>query len=315
MVGIKAIFLGFAMLAAQLLHVCSSPATVPAFLWSRFKHGSSQDSAKEAVNYQTISPNSLAKFVLSEGGWSSFVCSGENLHQNVDVALVFVGKELQTSDITRSNHRDPALIDLLKQSFKSSNVSVAFPYIALSSEKDTLENSLISGFIENCGHDLGVKNIAYMESCSLEGQNLQKLGGLHSLQDYLSTKVKSGETKLTDLIVFCGENSEESVHTESEGKVLSEIVDFLEKSGSTYTVLYASDPYRSYPYPSHMEMRFLSEDNSSTNSTHCDGVCQLKSSLLEGLFVGIVLLIILISGLCCMMGIDTPTRFETAPES
>lgn len=30
---------------------------------------------------------------------------------------------------------------------------------------------------------------------------------------------------------------------------------------------------------------------------------------------GIVLLIILISGICCMMGIDTPTRFEAPQES
>ncbi|RVW48819.1 hypothetical protein CK203_104307 [Vitis vinifera] len=32
-------------------------------------------------------------------------------------------------------------------------------------------------------------------------------------------------------------------------------------------------------------------------------------------FQGIVLLIILISGLCCMMGIDTPTRFEAPQDS
>lgn len=32
-------------------------------------------------------------------------------------------------------------------------------------------------------------------------------------------------------------------------------------------------------------------------------------------FQAIVLLIILISGLCCMIGIDTPTRFETSQES
>ncbi|XP_020582546.1 uncharacterized protein LOC110026092 [Phalaenopsis equestris] len=315
MVGIKAIFWAFALLAPQLHNVYSSSATVPAFLWSRFNHGPSQDSAKETVNYQTISPNNLAKFVLSEGGWSSFMCPGENHHQNFDVALVFVGKELQSSDISRSKHEDPTLIGLLKQSFKSSNVSMAFPYIAVSNEKDTIENSLISGFIDSCGHDFGVKNIAYMESCSLKGQNFKKLEGLRSLQDFISGKMESGVTELTDLIVFCGESSEESIHTESEGQVLSEIVDLLEKSGSTYTILYASDPYRSYPYPSLSTMRFLSESNSSSNSTRCDGVCQLKSSLLEGLFVGIVLLIILISGLCCMTGIDTPTRFEAAPES
>lgn len=30
---------------------------------------------------------------------------------------------------------------------------------------------------------------------------------------------------------------------------------------------------------------------------------------------GIVFLLILISGLCCMAGIDTPTRFETPQDS
>ena len=37
----------------------------------------------------------------------------------------------------------------------------------------------------------------------------------------------------------------------------------------------------------------------------------VDSSMLQG----VVLLIILISGLCCMMGIDTPTRFEVAQDS
>lgn len=311
---VKAILLAFGLIAAQLIHVCSLPSTVPAFLWSRLSHGTSQDNVKEAVNYQTISPNNLAKHVLSEGGWANSVCTGKNPRHNVDVALVFVGKELQTSDISSSNHQDPTLINLLKESFRNSNASVAFPYIAVSNEKETLENSLISGLIENCGHELEVKNIAYMGSCSLKGQNLKKFGGLRSFQDFIDTKM-AGLRGRTDLIFFCGESSEESIHAESEGNVLSKIVDFLELSGSTYTVLYASNPYSSNLHTSHLAMRFLAEENSSTNSTHCDGVCELKSTLLEGLFVAIVLLIILISGLCCMMGIDTPTRFETAPDS
>ncbi|GAB4835065.1 hypothetical protein Ancab_033333 [Ancistrocladus abbreviatus] len=64
--------------------------------------------------------------------------------------------------------------------------------------------------------------------------------------------------------------------------------------------------------------RFLAEassGNRSVNSTVCDRVCQIKTSLLEGILAGIVLLVILISGLCCMMGIDTPTRFETNQDS
>ncbi|ONK62769.1 uncharacterized protein A4U43_C07F7950 [Asparagus officinalis] len=153
-----------------------------------------------------------------------------------------------------------------------------------------------------------------MESCSIEGENLKKLRGVQSLEDFVGSRMETRIGEKTDLIVVCDEGSQDLDQGQSEGKTLSSLVNFLEKSGATYTVLYASDPSRSVQYP-HLVMRFLAEDNVSTNVTLCDGVCQLKSSLLEGLFVAITLLIILISGLCCMMGIDTPTRFEAPPES
>jgi hypothetical protein len=73
------------------------------------------------------------------------------------------------------------------------------------------------------------------------------------------------------------------------GEVLSELISSVEESGAKYAVLYVSDLSRSIQYPSYRELqRFLAESatgNGSTNSTACDGVCQLKSSLLEGLFV------------------------------
>jgi len=63
--------------------------------------------------------------------------------------------------------------------------------------------------------------------------------------------------------------------------------------------------------------RYLAEKTKGTKTGEgkCDGECLVKSTLLEGTFVGIVLLIILISGLMCMMGIDTPSRFEAPQES
>ncbi|PKA66961.1 hypothetical protein AXF42_Ash004451 [Apostasia shenzhenica] len=305
MAGGKAIILALALLAVQMPHVFPFPNTVPAFLWSRLEQGyfnyfcdsgikealkemnrSPNGKIEEFVNYQTISPKDLAKFVLLKGGWASFMCCGQNFHQNVDVAVVFVGKELLTSHISRRNHEDPVLLDLLKSSFMNSNLSVAFPYISVTDEKDTLENSLISGFIENCGHGLEVKHIAYMESCSLEGENLKKLHGMHSFEDFIGQKKESGVSGATDLVIFCGGCAQESKQT-GEGKVLSKIVNLLEQSGSTYTILYASDPYRSYPDASDLAMRFLAEGNDSTNSTRCDGVCQLKSTLLEGFFVAV----------------------------
>lgn len=311
--GARAVILSVLFLAAQIPYVMPSPATVPAFLWSPHSYGSSDSDIKE-VDYRTLSPKELAKSVLSKGGWSNIVCSGKNRHQNVDVALVYIGRKLESSDISKAEHKDTTLLNLLKTSFTSSNISVAFPYVAMSDGKSTLENSLISGFVENCGNGLGVDQIVYTESCSVDGENLKKLQGLQSLEDFVGSRMESGVSGKTDLVVFCDEGSQELDQGQSEGKTLSGVVDFLEKSGATYTVLYASKPYGFLQYPPHLAMRFLAEDNTSGNSTLCDGVCQIKSSLLEGLFVGLVLLMILISGLCCMMGIDTPTRFEAPQE-
>ncbi|XP_039136760.1 uncharacterized protein LOC120274076 [Dioscorea cayenensis subsp. rotundata] len=315
---IKAVLLGILFVVAQLSYVIASPVTAPAFLWSSNGHGLSSHGVKEVINYQAISPKDLAKSVLSEGGWSNFMCSMENHQRAVDIAVVFVGGKLQSSDISKTKFKDQALLDVLKLSFGGSNFSMAFPYVALSEGNDKLEHSLFSGFIENCGHELAVNQIAYLESCSVDGKDLKKLQDLQSLQDFFDSRMEKGKDAQADLVVFCSGGSEEVDQTKSEGEILSELVNFLDKSGASYSILYASDPKKSLQYPPHWAInRFLAESTSgkSSNTTTCDGVCQIKSSLLEGFFVGIVLLIILISGLCCMMGIDTPTRFETPQDS
>jgi len=73
------------------------------------------------------------------------------------------------------------------------------------------------------------------------------------------------------------------------GEVLSNLINSVEESGAKYAILYVSDPSRSIQYPSYRDLqRFLAEStagNESTNSTICDEVCQIKSSLLEGILV------------------------------
>lgn len=308
------------LVASQIPSGLSLPSTytVPAFLWSPHYHR-----VKTAINYQTISPKDLAKSVLSEGGWSNLLCPSNGVHQPLDLALVFVGTELQSSDISATKHTDPALVDLLKVSFTQSNFSMAFPYIA-TSEKDAMESSLVSGMSEICGQNFGFSNVRFSESCSMEGDNVQKLSDLHSVHDYLVSRMEKRSNGEADLVVFCHKGSDSSKELEhpdpdSESKIFSELLSSVDQSGAKYAVLYVSDPIKSIQYPSHRELeRFLAESasgNASANSTACDEVCQIKSSLLEGLLVAIVLLIILISGICCMMGIDTPTRFETPQES
>ncbi|KAK2433312.1 2-C-methyl-D-erythritol 4-phosphate cytidylyltransferase [Trifolium repens] len=300
--------------------VFSIPSTVPAFLWSSHYNLVSDNGLKESVNYQVISPKDLAKSVFSEAGWSNFLCKGKKSQDPLDLALLFVGGELQSSDLSLNKHASSALSDLLKDSFVRSNTSMAFPYVS-ASEDVNLEDSLVSGFAEACGDDLGIGNVAFLGSCSMGNGNHEETPALHSVQAYLTKRMEESHKGKTNLVVFCNGQSQASKNvdrTQSEGEVLSELISSVEETGAKYAVLYVSDLSRSIQYPSYRELqRFLAESatgNSSINSTACDGVCQLKSSLLEGLFVSIVLLIILISGLCCMMGIDTPTRFEAPQE-
>ncbi|XP_050277617.1 uncharacterized protein LOC126719088 [Quercus robur] len=294
--------------------------TAPAFLWSPHDDQFSSNVVKDAVNYQTISSKDLARSVLTEGGWSNLLCSGKKFQNTVDVALVFVGRELQSLDISANKHADQALVDLLKVSFTRSNFSMAFPYVA-ASEEETMENLLVSGFSETCGHDLDISNVAFLESCSVKDGNFQKIADLHSVHDYLVSRIGKRQNGQADLVVVChggSGNLKELDQPQSESVILTELIRSVEQSGAKYAALYVSDPFSSIQYPSYREIgRFLAEGasgNKSGNST-CDGVCQFKSSLLEGILVGVVLLIILISGLCCMMGIDTPTRFEVAQDS
>ncbi|XVE78927.1 hypothetical protein DITRI_Ditri14bG0017400 [Diplodiscus trichospermus] len=300
--------------AAQI----SLASTVPAFLWSP---GFSGIELKESVNYQIMSPKDLAHSVLYQGGWSDLLCSGRKHSQPVDLAIVFVGRELHSSDVAGNKHADPALVNLLKVSFTRSNFSMAFPYVA-PSEVEKMENLLVSGFKEACGRGLGVSNVAFSESCSIEGGDFKKLANLHSIHDHLVSRMEKRTKGDTDLVVLCHggfDSVKELDQPCPESEILDEVISSVEQLGAKYAALYVSDPFKSIHYPGYRELgRFLAEGsagNVSANSTGCDEVCKIKSSLLEGVFVGIVLLLILISGLCCMMGIDTPTRFEAPQEN
>ncbi|VAI30138.1 unnamed protein product [Triticum turgidum subsp. durum] len=278
------------MLVAAAQVAVAAPVTAPAFLWAPKNYGLSPNEAKEVVHYQTISPKSLADSVLEEGGWSNLVCSKDGPQKNVDVAVLFLGSKL---------------------SFSSSEFSMAFPYVAMSDD-EALENSLLSGFTENCEDGSGGNHITYTDTCTASSESVKKHLNMDSVQDLVKSRM--GNNQPTELIVFCSGGFKDS--TKSEGQLLLDLVSVLDKSGAKYTVLYASQPYGLLENPSDLPLaRYLAEKTNTTKPVleKCDGECQLKSTLLEGVFVGVVLLIILISGLCCMMGIDTPSRFE-APQ-
>lgn len=304
------------LVTAQLNLGLAFSSVAPAFLWSPHLNGK-----KEMVDYRILAPRDLAKFAMTEGGWSKYLCSSEEVQGSNKFAFLFIGSELQSLDVSRPSRTDPALINLLKDSFSNSNSSLAFPYVVAGEEKVSIENSLISEFSESCQHNDGISSIALVGSCSVDGENFNKLNDVHSVHDYLNSRIEKTSDGHTDLIVLCPGSSQllqDSDEPSSESNILSQLLNAVNEMGAKYMFLYISDPFRSVEYLTHRGVeRFLAEGtigNGSSNSTACDEVCQIKSSLLEGILVGVVLLIILISGLCCMMGIDTPTRFET-PES
>ncbi|WVZ88176.1 hypothetical protein U9M48_034724 [Paspalum notatum var. saurae] len=320
------------LVAAQV--ASAAPVVAPAFLWAPKNYGFRSDDAKEVVHYQTVSPKDLAKSVLEEGGWSNLICSRGDAQKNVDVAIVFLGSKmaiasvvtdqrlvfspkLQSSDISKDNQVDPDLADTLKLCFTSSEFSMAFPYVS-TSDDEKLENSLLSNFAENCNNGFDRNHITYTDTCTVTGQDLKKHHSMDSIHDLVMSQMGDNPSGQTDLVVFCSGGFKDLDPAKSEGELLSELVAVLKMSGAKYTVLYASQPSGLLENPSDLPLgRYLAEKTNTTKALRgeCDGECLVKSSLLEGTFVGIVLLIILISGLMCMMGIDTPSRFEAPQES
>ncbi|KAM3338123.1 putative protein isoform X1 [Capsicum galapagoense] len=307
------------MVVVQVSFGHTFPFAVPSFLWSPHQYGVA---SSEAVNYRTLSLKELIKSVMDEGGWSDLLCSGKGGH-HLDLALVFVGKELQSVDIARPKNANLELVDLLKASVAKSNFSLAFPYIDASEERESVESSLISEFTNMCGHGLEASNIAFSESCSVEGESSNKLTDVQSVQvnngNYLLSRITKQYKGQLNLIVLCDQGHRTLGGAEeqtSEGEVLSQLLSYVENLGAKYTALYVSDPFKSIRFPSHREVeRLLAEGTGNRSVSGCDGVCRIKSSFLESIFVAIVLLIILIAGLCCMMGIDTPTRFQVPTDS
>lgn len=313
---IAAAFVAVLLVVSELPLGLSFSSTAPAFLWTNIQDELTTNKVKEAVSYQTLSPKDLAKSVMSEGGWSNLLCPSQKPEDSVDLAIVFVGRE--SLDISGRKRGDEALLDLLKVSFTKSAFSLAYPYVAASEENEALQNSLVSEFTETCGHDAVLSKVGIMESCAAEGGNFEKLTDINSVHEYVASSMEKKSKGQTPLVVFCNGGADSLKGSRSDGQVFSELISSVEQTGAKYSVLYVSDPVNVIRYPSYRQLdRFLAQKsgNASDDSTGCDGVCQIKSSLLEGLFVGLVLLIILISGLCCMAGIDTPTRFEAPQES
>jgi len=59
---------------------------------------------------------------------------------------------------------------------------MAFPYVS-TSDDEKLENSLLSGFAENCNNGFERNYITYTDTCSVSGQDLEKYTNMDAINE------------------------------------------------------------------------------------------------------------------------------------
>lgn len=227
----------------------------------------------------------------------------------VDFVVVFIGKNMRSGDVSRDagGTRIGDLQGVLQRVVSSANSSWSLPYVAPSKDGLSFADVLVRDFavdVEDSESRLG--KVAMAGSCGI-GSRAESIK-LDALQDYLPKRLKTKAAKTTELVVVCSDSE-----IKSEGEVLDELLGVLDEMKSRYVALYTTDLSAEEVLGSRPRGRQLGSVVYE-GEEYCNEVCQAKATILEGLLVGLTLLIILISGLCCMSGIASPVRFETSKD-
>lgn len=306
--------LSLVVLLAVIVNVATSaslpslslPSIVPAFVWSNHRQ---LDLGLPSISYQTVSSEDFVEKVKGEFVGPTTESAQHQHEEDLDVVVVFVGTKLRSEDISRVGGTSD-LVKVLNRVIASSNSSVSLPYVMQPGNGASVSEMLvkeIAGDVEENGESR-VGEVITTGACVNKNAPQAKRLSLSVLQEYLRTRL-GGKT---DLVVVCGgSEGEESVGSKSlsEGEVLEGILLGLDEMKTRYVALYTTDLSGERAFVSKRRGRQLGSVVYE-GEEYCNEVCQTKAFILEGVLVGLTLLIILISGLCCMSGITTPVRFE-----
>ncbi|KAL2652961.1 hypothetical protein R1flu_021089 [Riccia fluitans] len=295
MARFRSILLLCASLAYLMIGASASLSLVPAFIWSNVRN---IEANGRSITYETLSSESLTKTIISELGAQEEV-------QPVDFMVTFVGNKLRSVEVPRGGFTASDLLPVIQSAFTSSKSSFAIPYVTPIKEKITFADALLSA-----GPESRQGEVLVAGSCAYRTSGAKVLGSLEQLKAYLTSR-KSDEK--TDLVIVCSDVKSESKLPLSEGEVMEGVLKTLDESKAGYVASYVTD-LSGENVLSLTQRRQLGAKVRVSNETFCDELCQTKATILEGLFVGLTLLIILISGICCMAGITTPSRFEQAKD-
>ncbi|KAI5061951.1 hypothetical protein GOP47_0022490, partial [Adiantum capillus-veneris] len=306
------------LLICHLLSTSSASPTAPAFIWSNHRFAGLH--TQEAVDYHVLTPKALVNTLMQKLEWSSLLCnsdSGES--EKLDTVVAFVGNEFYSEDVAHDARVDSSpVLRILKEHFMSSRYSLAFPYVSVTTGGGGILNILVSSIKDSCNLKSRPGKTLIVGSCvkgtfdpnsPILTEGIELVDTVEDVEDFISRRKTSRKSSETDVILTCPVSKHGLEEGESEVELLVSVLSALRQSGTRNAVFYASDPMSGHEYNG----RMLASNTTSTNTT-CDDICETIAGVYEGIIVAVTLLIILISGLCCMMGIDTPSRFESSQE-
>lgn len=304
--------------ACDAASVSDPSATVtPAFLWS----DSRLFGAKErSVNYESHTSESLGNAIFEGFGRSSAAEeSGAKDEKMPELILAFIGQELQAVDVSRTHSSASTdVLDVIQTSMAGAKYSLSIPYVTVGSDETSVAESFLSTVQKKLGSDVKMGDAVVAGSCSVQKHGIKNLAGVHDIEAYLKERKSTRAQGETDVLVVCySPTLDVSIAgvSMSEGKALSDVLSVLKSSGTSNAAMYTSDPVVEREGRHRVLARQLIANYSGSATPECDALCRSRAVILEGIFVAITLITILVSGICCMKAVTSPLRFEAAKES
>eukprot|EP00271_Cylindrocystis_brebissonii_P011682 TRINITY_DN29592_c0_g1_i1.p1 TRINITY_DN29592_c0_g1~~TRINITY_DN29592_c0_g1_i1.p1 ORF type:complete len:322 (+),score=55.31 TRINITY_DN29592_c0_g1_i1:297-1262(+) len=289
--------------------------SVPVFLWSNlgFFQGA------QPVDYQVRSIHSFAADLFRSLHLEAPAAQQEvssTVVTRPDVVVAIISKELQSDHLALygADEGDASPLRVLKNAFASATTSTVLPHVARPSFVEPEDVSVANAIARAFQNSAPAGRLAVSGGCA-ELPTAVQLNDAEEIKAYLETRSTSEEALLLLVCLPASPLAHGVKALEKEGEVAKAILSAVAEGSRSHVVVYTSEGGRT-PFL----RRSLVDESSGANwtahtDTLCDEDCHTLASLLEIIAVALVLIITLLSGLCCLAAIDTPTRFELPRET
>eukprot|EP00898_Chlorokybus_atmophyticus_P006462 jgi/Chlat1/6817/Chrsp51S09103 len=288
----------------------------PAFLISNrgyFGEGS-------RVVYQTIESGTLAEGVIGslilqqqkgDAQWAAPYIHKQFVSQEPPaVVVVYIGSQIRSHDLAQ--YGPDSTLQPLKDALSSAESSLTLAYVSLGPSYGQIAADMFDAFTFRPNEQTAGKVYA-AGNCREVPESVTHLSTDATIDEFLRHRQQRPVDSPADLLLVCSDAAVNPDYNEypvvasvlsSEVSRFQRLVDHLHSANVPYALVYTSDVTAPDSDGQPFRRRLLQE---VTNNT-CDEKCMTRVATLEGL--GAILLIILLSGLCCLGMLDVPMRFD-----